>query len=169
MSRFLSKGVFLLSFILYACTQPQVTYHSFQSVDTNDWNPKDSLFFNVPIEQGGKLLVEIELRHLANYPYTNVPLSVSYNLNDSTNFITDSISIEVADNEGHWKGVGLGAIFQKTDTLLLQKGQKPGNYIFKITHLIQEEPALGIHDIGIKLSVLESPNTRSINTQKDEK
>lgn len=169
MSRILSKGVVLLSLFLFACTQPQVIHHSFQSVNTNDWDLKDSLFFNTPIEQRGSLLVEIELRHLTNYPYTNVPLSVSYNLNDSINFITDTISIEVADNEGHWKGVGLGAIFQKTDTLLLKKKQKPGNYIFKITHLIQEKPVLGIHDIGIKLSVLKPPNTRSVNTQKDEK
>lgn len=169
MSRLMSRGIILLSFILFACTQPKVIYHSFQSVNTKEWEVQDSLFFNIPIEQRGNLLVEIELRHLASYPYTNIPLSISHNLNDSTLFTTDTLSILVADLDGHWKGVGLGSIFQKTDLFLIQNNQEPGNYTIKISHINQEESLKGVHDIGIKISNLKSSDARSINSQKDKK
>lgn len=159
--------VVLLCFLFIACTTSNVIYHSFHAVNPKGWEKQDTLHFSIPIEIEEKLLLELEVRHLSYYKYRELKLSLCYNLMDSTIIETDSLCITLANDKGRWNGIGIGSIYQLKDTLLITDVPAPGNYQIEISHLMQEETLSGIHDIGVKITSLQSSSLRSINSQKD--
>ncbi|NLZ73918.1 MAG: gliding motility lipoprotein GldH [Bacteroidales bacterium] len=168
MIKFLLKSkVALLCFLFIMCTTSNVIYHSFQSINPKGWEKQDTIHFSIPIETEEQLLLEIEIRHITDYKYKELKLALTHNLMDSTTTKTDSLSITLANDEGRWKGIGIGSIFQIKDTLCITNRTFPGNYKIDISHLMQKESIPGIHDIGVRITTLQSPVSRSINSQKD--
>ncbi|WP_455585780.1 gliding motility lipoprotein GldH [Bacteroides sp.] len=153
MKNLLRNNIWLLiaGWLITACNENTV-YHSYRPIPLEGWQKSDTLFFNVPVKDSLRHLhLSAEIRNKSNYAYRNLYLSVSYNLEDSTKWKTDTLLLILADKEGKWYGTGWGSLFQSTLPIGSVVVRHPGNYTFKIIHGMQDELLKGINDIGIKI------------------
>ena len=147
------KGIILLfaASLLSACDK-QTVYHSFQSLPTKGWLRKDTLSFDVEVTDSLTYYkLSLEVRNRNNYPYQNLPLSISYTDGDSIPSATDTIQLILADKEGIWKGDGWGGLYQTATSAGSIRIKSPGTYRFKVAYTLPDESLQGINDIGIKL------------------
>ena len=144
----------LMTWILTACDDNTV-YHSYQSTPQGGWKKSDTLFFNVPLND---TLINLRLsagvRNSSNYPYQNLDILISYNLEDSTVWKTDTLKFTLTDQEGKWKGTGWGSLYQSALPLKDCSIKHPGNYTFKVVHGMKDEQITGIIDVGLKIEHL---------------
>ena len=142
----------LLIWITTACDK-QTLYYSYQSIPSSEWTKSDTLFFNVPITDSLVFLhLSAEVRNNNYYPYRNLYLIISHNLEDSTTWQTDTLKYMLANEEGKWNGEGWNSLYHSSLPLKTAVPRHPGNYTFKIIHGMKDEKLLGINDIGIKIS-----------------
>lgn len=149
----LRKSLILLfaASLCMACDK-QTVYHTFQSLPTEGWQRKDTLFFNVTIPDSATLYnISVEIRNRNNYPYQNLPLLIYYDSPEAQNIKRDTLEMELADSDGIWLGDGWGGLYQSTLHAGLIHIGKAGEYRFKIMHLLPDEVLPGINDVGIKL------------------
>lgn len=158
---FLRKSLILLfaaSFCM-ACDE-QTVYHSFQSLPTEGWQRKDTLFFNVMVPDSVTLYnVSVEVRNRNNYPYQNLPLLIYYDSPEAQNIKRDTLELRLADSAGIWLGDGWGGLYQSTLSAGLIRIGKAGEYRFKVIHLLPDEVLPGVNDIGIKLKRIGESTT----------
>lgn len=137
--------------VLSACDD-QTVYHSYQSVPEKGWGKSDTLFFDVPVYDSLDILrLSTGVRNGNNYPYQDLYLFVSHNLEDSTRWQTDTLKFVLSDKEGKWIGTGWGNLYQSTQPLRSAIIRHPGNYTIKVAHGMKDETLNGINDIGIKI------------------
>ena len=145
--------LFIASF--HTACDEQTVYHSFQSLPTEGWQRNDTLFFNVSVADSATLYnVSVEVRNRNNYPYQNLDILISYNLEDSTVWKTDTLKFTLTDQEGKWKGTGWGSLYQSALPLKDCSIKHPGNYTFKVVHGMKDEQITGIIDVGLKIEHL---------------
>lgn len=115
----------------------------------------DTLFFNVPLNDSLiNLRLSAGVRNSSNYPYQNLDILISYNLEDSTVWKTDTLKFTLTDQEGKWKGTGWGSLYQSALPLKDCSIKHPGNYTFKVVHGMKDEQITGIIDVGLKIEHL---------------
>ena len=147
------KGIILLfvASLSSACDK-QTVYHSFQSLPSEGWMRKDTLYFNVNVSDSLTYYkLSMEVRNRNNYPYQNLSLSVCYDSPDSVSLPADTIQLALADTEGIWKGDGWGGLYQTAVPAGSIRIDKSGTYRFKIAYVLPDETLQGLNDIGIKL------------------
>lgn len=142
----------MLLLLLTACDR-QVLYHSYLALPSGEWARQDTLSF--PIELTDSLLdcdISVEVRHRNNYPYRNLPLVLSCLSPDSVVLLSDTLSFELADENGTWHGHGIGSLYQleKEASCRLQTN-RPGRYIVRLTSLLPDTLLAGLNDFGIEL------------------
>lgn len=150
---FYLKGIILLfvTSTLIACDK-QTVYHSFQSIPTEGWQRKDTLFFNVDVPDSFTYYkLSVEVRNRNDYPYQNINLSISCNDSAANPLPADTLQLILANKDGRWKGTGWGSLYQLEFSAGGVQISKPGSYHFKIAHTLPDEVLRGINDIGIKL------------------
>lgn len=144
----------LLLIVLSGCDR-QVLYHAYLALPSGEWAKQDTLSFPVGITDS--LLdceVTVEIRHRNNYPYRNLSLTFSCLSPDSMTLLVDTLSLELADKNGVWKGRGIGSLYQLeklVDGLL--RIDRPGEYIVSLTSLFPDTLLTGLNDFGIELRV----------------
>lgn len=149
----LRKSLILLfaASLCMACDE-QTVYHTFQSLPTEGWQRKDTLFFDITIPDSATLYnISVEVRNRNNYPYQNLPLLIYYDSPEAQNIKKDTLEMKLADSAGIWLGDGWGGLYQSTLRAGLIRIGKAGEYRFKITHLLPDEVLPGINDVGIRL------------------
>lgn len=159
--KFLRKSLTLLfaASLCMACDE-QTVYHSFQSLPTEGWQRKDTLFFNVMVPDSVTLYnVSVEVRNRNNYPYQNLPLLIYYDSPETRNIKRDTLELRLADGAGIWLGDGWGGLYQSDLSAGLIRIGKAGEYSFKVIHLLPDEILPGINDIGIKLKRIGEKNS----------
>lgn len=130
----------------------QTVYHSYQSIPERGWGKSDTLVFKVPMPDSLKTLkLFAEVRNENQYPYRNLYLVVSQNLQDSIAFQTDTLELTLADKEGKWTGTGWGNLFQSTLSIGTAVIRHSGNYTFKVSQGMKDDQLIGISDVGIKI------------------
>ena len=79
--------------LLTACNEHTV-YHSYQSLPNKGWGKSDTLSFQVPITDSVPTTLRLfaEVRNSIEYPYHDLHLFISQNLQDSTVWRTDTIA-----------------------------------------------------------------------------
>lgn len=142
-------------FLLNAC-YTDTRYHVYQAVSGEEgWDKSDSLAFHLPVGlSSGEYRMEIGLRHTGEYPYRDIWLSVTQLEGDSIPPRTDTLHIYLTDEKGHWVQSGaMGGLYQH-----VYVSDKPVIFstdsierIFRITHLMRQNPLPGISDVGIRL------------------
>lgn len=142
-------------FLLNAC-HTDTRYHVYQAVSGEEgWDKSDSLAFHLPVGlSSGEYRMEIGLRHTGEYPYRDIWLSVTQSEGDSIPPRTDTLHIYLTDEKGHWVQSGaMGGLYQH-----VYVSDKPVIFstdsierIFRITHLMRQNPLPGISDVGIRL------------------
>lgn len=141
----------LAAWITAACDSRAV-YHSYLPIPQKGWNKQDTLFFQVPLQDSLTVLhLTAGVRNESNYPYQNLYLFISHNLEDSTQWETDTLEFRLTDKEGRWKGTGWGSLYQSTLPMKDAGLRRAGNYTIKVVHGMKDETLKGISDVGIKI------------------
>lgn len=130
----------LLLLLACSCTE-NTLYHSYQPVDSTGWHKNDTLTYTLKaaLKAQESYNYLIGIRHKDSYPYKDIWLTVNQ----------DTLHLYLADSVGRWKGTGIGELrqFQAPFTITAQ----PEDSTFRITHIMQENPLYGIHDIGLSI------------------
>lgn len=148
----------LLGICLMAACNENTVYHSYQSLPDEGWGKSDTLSFLIPVTDSipPTLRLFAEVRNRTDYPYHNLYLFISQNLQDSTVWRTDTITINLADSTGRWIGNGWGSIYQSAVFIKSVRPLYPANYTFKIMNGMKDEKLSGINDIGIRIERQEN-------------
>lgn len=134
----------VLILLLTASCQENTIYHSFQPVKVTGWNKSDTLIYSLPQTLAQPpYLYEIGIRHKDSYPYRDIWLSIN----------RDTVHLYLADSLGYWIGNGIGEIRQLVLPVSIHPSPKDSIKELRITHLMQDNPLKGIHDIGLRIRV----------------
>ena len=144
----------LLGICLMAACNENTVYHSYQSLPDEGWGKSDTLSFFVPITDSlpPTLRLFAEVRNRTDYPYQDLHLFISQNLQDSTVWRTDTIAIHLTDSTGRWFGKGWGSVYQSETFIRSVRPLHPGNYTFKVVSGMKDDILQGINDVGIRIS-----------------
>lgn len=138
--------------LLTACNEHTV-YHSYQSLPNEEWGKSDTLSFQIPITDSVPTTLRLfaEVRNSIEYPYHDLHLFISQNLQDSTVWRTDTIAFCLADSTGRWTGHGWGSIYQSETFITSVRPLHPANYTIKIMSGMKDEKLQGLSDVGIRI------------------
>lgn len=144
--------------LMAACNENTV-YHSYQSLPHEGWGKSDTLSFQLPITDSIPITLQLfaEVRNRSEYPYHDLHLFVSQNLQDSTVWQTDTIAICLADSTGRWMGKGWGSVYQSEVFVKSVRPLHPGNYTIKVMNGMKDEKLRGLNDVGIRVEI--NPNS----------
>lgn len=128
-------------------------YHSYHSLPNEGWNKSDTLFFRVPVTDSlpSTLKVFAEVRNRTDYPYRDLHLCIRHNLQDSTTWRTDTVTITLADSTGRWKGKGWGSLYQSSVFMGTVRVAGAGEYTVEIVNGMKDEKLKGVNDVGIRI------------------
>lgn len=149
-----SKPAWLPVILLAAC-QSNTMYHSYQPVSPEGWNKSDTLVYSLPDSfPVGKYELQIGIRYQESYPYRDIWLEISHNMQDTLNYKTDTLQLFLTDKMGNKIGNSPGGLYQ---CILPYKGtfpisQKGSARTFRISQIMKDNPLKGISDIGIQIS-----------------
>ena len=149
-----NSAMLLLASCLAVGCMKQTVYHSYQPIPNKGWGKSDTLVFQIPVVDSLPVTLQLaaEVRNNTMYPYQNLFVIVSHNLQDSLTFQTDTLEFVLADQEGNWKGSGWGSLLQSTLPLGKVQVKGAGNYVLKMSHGMKDETLTGIRDAGISLT-----------------
>lgn len=135
-----------------ACIEHTV-YHSYQALPTEGWVKSDTLSFSIPVTDSVPTTLKLfaEVRNKSDYPYRNLYLFISQNLQGSAKWQTDTLAIQIADSTGSWQGNGWGSIYQTSLPIGKVVCSHPGNYTLKVVHGMKDERLIGLNDVGIRI------------------
>lgn len=132
----------LLVLLLTVSCQKNTIYHSFQPVNATGWDKSDTLIFTLPkVIANTSYQYEIGIRHKDSYNYRDLWLTINQ----------DTLHLYLADSKGNWKGTGIGEIRQLTYPIKIHSLNQDSIQEFHITHIMEDNPLYGIHDIGLKI------------------
>ena len=111
MKSLLKNSLFILfsACLLTACNDNTV-YHSYQSLPDEGWEKSDTLSFQISITDSIPTTLRLfaEVRNRIEYPYHDLHLFISQNLQDSTVWRTDTIAFSLADSTGKMDWTWMG-------------------------------------------------------------
>ena len=125
----------------------------YQSLPNEGWGKSDTLSFQIPITDSVPTTLRLfaEVRNSIEYPYHDLHLFISQNLQDSTVWRTDTIAFCLADSTGRWTGHGWGSIYQSETFITSVRPLHPTNYTIKIMSGMKDEKLQGLSDVGIRI------------------
>lgn len=120
--------------------QENTFYHSYQPVDNTGWYRSDTLTYQLPSSiKCNDYEYEIGIRHKDSYKYRDIWLTINQ----------DTVHLYLADSIGYWKGNGIGDMRQSTHLIAISSQDSIQE--IQIKHIMQDNPLMGIHDIGIQI------------------
>jgi len=154
-------GVGLLSLMGMACTDADIEWSGFQSVDPQGWSLDSTLVLNVePEEVNRGYALEMAVRHTVDYPYSNLFVFRNIILEQDTLY-SDTLELSLADEYGEWNGKGSGLVremvFPYRQNLL--RFEESGAYRFTFAHGMRDTQLTGIERIGLRLIRIEEDST----------
>lgn len=141
--------LFAAVFIMGAC-ETNTVYHSYQHISDKGWAKNDTLLFSFPITDSvPNYKFYIEVRNNEGYPYQDIFLFVKRRNTTSSSFITDTVKCILSDEQGKWRGTGLGALYQSVYPYIIVPYSQVGSDTLRISHGMRDDLLRGINDIGI--------------------
>lgn len=139
--------------ISVACTEKNTVYHSYLSVPNEGWSKSDTLFFQITLNDPPPTHLDLfaEVRNLNKYPYQNLYLFVSQNMQNRTIWKTDTLEIKLTDPKGKWKENTWGSLHQSLSPIRTIVTPRPGKYTIKVVHGMKDLQLLGLNDVGIRI------------------
>lgn len=133
--------------VLCACSPPGNDYAEYVNLPSQGWKYGDTIFFT-PVHYDsicrGRLVVGV--RHRNDFPYTSLWLETT--VEDDGHRVTDTMEIVLADSFGSWTGRGIGASFQKADTIAGTFRHVSGSRV-AVRHIMRADTLRGITQAGI--------------------
>ena len=127
-------------------------YEETQQIEKEEWNYKDSILFNVDIQQTNiPFNVFIDINNKDTYKYSNLYLFISLKSPDNK-VIIDTVDVLLADYRGKWYGNEKGDDYEG-HYLFKRKivFPKKGDYIFSIKHGMRDDLLKGISQVGVSI------------------
>ena len=131
-----------LLFVLFTTIscQENTFYHSYQPVTNTGWYRNDTLVYQLPTTiHCNDYEYELGIRHQDSYKYRDIWLTINQ----------DTVHLYLADSIGYWKGNGIGNMRQSMH--LISIPSQDSIQEIQIKHIMQDNPLMGIHDIGIQI------------------
>lgn len=132
--------------------ETKTVFHSYQSIPAKGWSRNDTLSFTFPARDS--LLayrLRIEVRNDERYPFQELFLFVRRpNTKDTTLYVTDTVRCLLSDNEGNWKGKGLGAIYLSVHPYA-DLSLNADSCKISISHGMEDAIIQGINDVGLEI------------------
>ncbi len=143
----------LAACLVAACGNKNTVYHSYQSLPSAGWEKSDTLSFLIPVADSVPTILKLfaEVRNRTDYPYRDLHLVLSQNIQDSTVWHTDTIAICLTDSTGRWTGKGWESVYQSERFVRAIQPLYPGKYTVKVASGMKDGKLQGINDIGIRI------------------
>lgn len=141
----------------------------FEPVDVDGWAKTDSVTFNIPnTEKSKEYEFSVQCRITRNYAFKDLWLEVMQEYGDSAHHTTiiDTLCMTLADDNGNFNGNGRSLLEyqEKLRKIILREDDQA---TIRISHIMNEDPLKGIHDIGILLTPLQTISA-SVDTKENE-
>ena len=123
-----------------------------QAINARNWSYVNKVRVPVKIENE-KLLynVYINLRHTADYKYSNIFLLVHMKGPDGK-VLTERKEFKLALPDGQWLGKGSGNLYSyQLPFKQRYKFPRKGNYLFEIEQNMRDNPLKEITDVGLRI------------------
>lgn len=155
-----SKSISLLALIFLmltvaSCRHKEI-YYRFEEITDAKW-ARDSVFAFIVDSSLYKpnefYNISLEVTHNTSYPYRNIWLSVSHDLDNDSTIMDEQKEYLLADTDGRWFGAGFGSLYQMSlpfkDHICFKERR---NYTFLVKQSLPDDPLMGIEKIGLKIS-----------------
>lgn len=143
----------ILAFICFtglcAC-QPGVVFHAFRSVPTTGWRADDTLCFYLALpDSTATYILSVELRHQLDYPYTDLPVSITASTASDSILSADTLCIPVADGQGNRTGIGWGDLRVTVSPPLRLSAGGSDTLQLTLRPALGDSILPGVNDVGI--------------------
>jgi len=149
MKRFVLSLCFIA--LLTSC-QKGVVYKEFHKFDNYTWKRFDKVTFSIPVEEAGlNADIVFTIRHITQYPYNNLPVSIILTTPSGEERIVEK-DIILKDETGEFKGSVAGDLWDYEE--ILWPGfqfNETGNYTIEFENLIPKMGIPGLADVGLYL------------------
>ena len=131
-------------------------FHRFGQVDSAGWLATDTLSFiyegtdMMSSSQGVELVAQARCN--ACYEYRNLCLRIETSKADGELLSVDTLCCEIYDEYGRRLGSTAGTIYQNESGPRLLDASSADSLIFKVSHIMGENPLRGVIDVGIRLA-----------------
>ena len=138
-------------FILCAC-DTSVVFQKQQAIPGEGWHFRDSIAFEVHIEDTTSLhKMYVDVRNATDYGYSNLFLFLDIRFPDGTT-LRDTLECTLADRRGNWEGSGVGNL--RFNRFLFRDDvwfPEQGTYHFILYQGMREDVLPGIADVGLRI------------------
>lgn len=125
-------------------------------IKTRQWDLNEPVVFKVNVDDTlSRFNVYINLRNTGQYRYSNLYLFLTTQYPDKR-IEKDTLDITLAEDDGRWKGNGLGDLFFNqflfaSNVSFISKGE----YTFTVQQGMRTNPLPGIADVGLRIEKAE--------------
>ena len=148
----LSIVAFSLVFSLQSCG-PNYIYTKEYTIQNNTWCYRDSLTFDVPIEdEKAKYTFSLLLSHGNDFPNENVYVTLATKSPDGTR-ASKQVSLELADKTGQWRNTSCQALVPVIENATFSKA---GKYSITVAQNNRRDSLEMIEKIGLKVEKLQN-------------
>ena len=154
MSRLLNILPILGIILFLSGCESNTIYHSYLPIQGQEWHKNDSAVFRIgiPTEHPTRLRLYVDLRVTRQYPYQELYLTVTHNLQDTLFLQTDTLMIAITNAKGHYKGKGWESLYQYELPCGVYTCANEGQRTIKTAHCMSDETLKGVYNIGIRLA-----------------
>lgn len=155
---YLFISIFFLLVCFSSCNQKEI-YYQYQELKNGKWDRSTELVFqldSLTYDSFQLYNISLEIVHNSAYKYSDV--WIGYLLESNLDSIKDKIKEKkflIADDRGQWNGAGFGSSYQISFPLdkrvLFKKDSLRRNYVIRISHLMTDDPLVGIEKVGVKI------------------
>jgi len=140
---------FLLLFFLTSCNQGTM-FSKYHKLKDYQWDKDNIIVFEVPaIDKEGEYDVILAVRHTPQYPYANLQLNMTM-YSPSGEERTKDHDLYIRNNDGTFKGEGMGDLFDIEFTLLSNISfSGSGLYKFELHSLMPRYTTPAIMELGL--------------------
>lgn len=143
-----------VSLTFYNCKESGVVYKEVLNVDSFGWKYQDQVSFeNVVLSNDQRLYVR--LAHADNYKYENINLKVSV-ANGVDTLLATTMSIDLANDIGQWKGKQKGDGFQVDEEIHHVLVESQSNLTVIIEQHSRDQALKGVQEVGLVVKELHS-------------
>lgn len=153
----MKKTIVIYSFLLLAmwmissCTTVDL-YEKNISIPGHSWKSSFKPTFTFVIKDTSKpYQAFLVLRHNEEYNYNNIYVKLSAKLPDQDTSIHIQQDLELATNEGGWKGTGMDDIYEHRIKLGEPQSMKAGEYTFTLEQIMREDPLENVLSAGLRI------------------
>ena len=156
MNRTLAFGFLSLVIVFFSACDKNRVYEENLEIEDASWNVNEGKEFNFLISDTTSYYnIVLNVRNTNDYPYQNLYLFVEMT-SPSNKFFKDTVEVILADNQGKWRGNGIGNVWTNQFPLLQNvKLLESGEYKILVIHGMRHENLKAISDVGIRVEKTE--------------